>query len=72
MPGFGEKFAACMVERARASGASPQKIDETARLAQSLKQMYDNPAINAALTFAERFPIGLLASAISAAILRRR
>ena len=72
MPEFGEKFAACMVERARAAGASAQAIDETARLAQSLKQMYDNPAMNAALTFAERFPIGLVASAISAAILRKR
>jgi hypothetical protein len=71
MPEFGEKFAACMVERARASGASAQAIDETARLAQSLKQMYDNPPMNAALTFAERFPIGLVASAISAAILRK-
>lgn len=72
MPDFGEKFSACMVERARASGASPQKIDETARLAQSLRQMYDNPAINAALTFAERFPIGLVVTVLSAAILRKK
>jgi len=34
--------------------------------------MYDNPALNAALTFAERFPIGLAITATSAAILRKR
>ena len=28
MPGLGEKYAACMIERARASGASQQEIDE--------------------------------------------
>ena len=71
-PEFGDKFAACMVERARASGASQQKLDATAKLAQSLKQLYDNPATNAALTFVEPFPIGLVVTAISAAILRKR
>ena len=52
VPEFGDKFAASRVERARASGASQQKIDEAAKQAQTLKQLYDNPATNAALTFA--------------------
>lgn len=71
-PEFGDKFAACMLERARASGAGQQKIDETAKQAQTLKQLYDDPLTNAALTFVQPFPIGLVASAISAAILRKR
>lgn len=71
-PEFGDRFAACMVERARAKGASPQAIDETAKQAQVLKQLYDNPLTNAALTFVQPFPIGLVASVLSAAILRRR
>src|SRR5205807_5337534 len=50
-PDFAEKYAAHMVERTRASGASQQKIDETARQAQQFKEMYANPAYNAALTF---------------------
>lgn len=33
MPGFAEKYAAHMVERAKASGASQQKMDETERQA---------------------------------------
>ena len=37
-----------------------------------LKELYDNPLTNAALTFVQPFPIGLVASALSAAILRRR
>ena len=71
-PEFGERFAACMVERARASGARPQKVEETAKQAERLKQLYDDPVTNAALTFVQPFPIGLVASVISAAILRKR
>ena len=71
-PGFAEKYAAGMVERARASGASQQKIDETARQAQEFKRMYANPAINVGLTFMEIFPIGLVVTAVSAGILRKK
>src|SRR5438445_1703111 len=41
MPGFQEKYAAHMVERAKASGANQQKIDEKVKQAQQFKQMYD-------------------------------
>ena len=71
-PGIGEKYAACMVERVRASGASQQKVDEMAKQARSFKQLYDSPATNAALTFAEMFPVGLVATVISSGILRKR
>jgi len=72
MPDFADKFAAHMVERVRASGGSPEQIAETTRRAASFKQMYDNPLINAALTFIEPFPISLVVSVISAAILRKK
>ena len=70
MPGFSEKYAAHLVERAKASGASQQKVDETERQAQQFKHMYDNPAINVAYTFAEVFPIGLVVTFVSAGVLR--
>jgi hypothetical protein len=35
-----------MVETAKASGASQQKLDETEQKAKQFKQMYDNPAVN--------------------------
>jgi hypothetical protein len=72
MPGFAEKYAAHMVERAKESGASQQKIDETERQAKQFKQMYDNPAVNVALTFTEVFPIGLVVTLLSAGILRKK
>jgi hypothetical protein len=70
-PGFAEKYAAHMVERAKASGASQQKIEEEVRRAQEFKQMYDKPLNNIAMTFMEIFPIGLLVTLISAGVLRR-
>jgi Protein of unknown function (DUF4199) len=72
VPDFGEKFAACMVERARSAGSTDQQIVETARQAQQFKQLYDNPVTNAALTFGMSFPVGLAATIVSAAILSRR
>jgi hypothetical protein len=56
MPGFAKKYAAHLVERAKASGANQQKLDETEQKAKGFKQMYDNPAVNVALTFMKVFP----------------
>ena len=38
----------------------------------SFKEAYDNPLTNAAYTFIEPFPVGLLVTVISAAALRRK
>ena len=72
VPDFGDTFSACMVERVRASGGTSQEIESVTQQALTLKRLYDSPWTNAALTFAISFPIGLAASTISAAILRRR
>jgi hypothetical protein len=72
MPGFADKYAAHMVESAKASGASQQKLDETEWKAAQFKQMYDNPVNNVALTFMEVFPIGLVVTLASAGILRKK
>jgi hypothetical protein len=36
------------------------------------KQLYENPFFNAAITFLEPLPVGLIMTLISAAILRKR
>ena len=36
------------------------------------KEMYENPFFNAAITFTEPFPVGLIITLISAAILRKK
>ena len=72
MPDFAEKYTAYAIEHARASGATQQAIDATARQMEDFKRMYDNPLMNAAITFTEPFPIGLLVTLISAAVLRTK
>ena len=72
MPEFVDKYASYMVEKVRASGASQQVIDAKLQEMKSFKAMYDNPFINAAITFVEPFPIGLIVTLISAVILRKK
>jgi hypothetical protein len=36
------------------------------------QEMYENPLFNAAMTFIEPFPVGLVITLISAAILRKK
>ena len=72
MPGFGEKWAGYMVAEAKAAGASQDVIDAKEKEAREFKVMYDKPLVNAAMTFTEPFPIGLLVTAVSALALRKR
>jgi hypothetical protein len=72
MHDFAAKYGAYMIEKARASGASAAAIKTQLEQLKKFKQMYDNPFINAALTFIEPFPVGLVITLISAAILRKK
>jgi hypothetical protein len=72
MPDFGEKYAASMIDHAKASGASQQKMVAVTNEAMQMKEMYKKPLVNVAMTFMEVFPIGLGATLLSAAILRRK
>jgi hypothetical protein len=72
MPDFGEKYGAYLVEKMRASGASQVEIDATIKQGKDMIAMLKNPIINAAVTFTEPFPVGLLVTLISAAVLRTK
>jgi hypothetical protein len=72
MPDFMETFTNYAVEQVRASGGSQQMIDAKLKEMKDLGVMLNNPLINAAFTFIEPFPVGLLLTLISAAILRRK
>ena len=72
MPDFANKYASYMIEKARASGASQQVIDAQVQQMKSFKVMYDHPLINAAISFTEPFPVGLIITLVSAAILRKK
>lgn len=60
------------VAELKAAGAPQAKIDATTREVEDFKKLYSNPFVNAALTFLEPFPVGLLVALISAVILRRK
>ncbi|MEP6922560.1 MAG: DUF4199 domain-containing protein [bacterium] len=72
IPDFVDKYASYMIEKAKASGASQQAIDAQVLQMKNFKDMYANPFLNAAMTFIEPFPVGLLVTLISAAILRKK
>jgi len=72
LPGFMDKYSAYMVQKLSASGASPAVIQAQVQQLKKYKEMYDNPLLNAALTFIEPFPIGFVVTLISAAILRKK
>ncbi len=72
LPGFMDKYAAYMVAKMQASGASAAAIQAQLQQLKQLKVMYDNPLYNAAMTFLEPLPVGLVITLISAAFLRRK
>jgi hypothetical protein len=70
---FPEKYTNYALENARASGASAEEIARQSAEMNSMWALYNsNPLVRAAMTFIEPFPVGLLITLISAAILRRR
>jgi hypothetical protein len=72
MPDFAEKYAAHIIDKARASGASEAQIAEQTQQMKQMKAMLANPLINAAVSILEPLPVGLVMTLISAAILRKR
>jgi len=72
LPDFYEKYTAHAIEKLRAGGASAAKIAATQKEMSDFKKLYDNPFLNAAFTFLEPLPVGLIMTLISAAILRRK
>jgi len=72
MPDFADKYAAATVTKLREKGASDAAIAAKKKQMDQMKVMLANPAINAAMTFIEPFPVGLLVPLVSAGILRRK
>ncbi len=72
MPDFADKYAAQEIAEMKQKGASDAAIAETQKKMADMKAMLANPLMNAAMTFIEPFPVGLLMTLASAAILRKR
>src|SRR6476659_8490934 len=71
MHDFPDKYAAHMIQKAKASGATDAAIAAKMEELKQFKVMYENPLINAALTFIDPFPGGLVRTLLSAALLRK-
>jgi hypothetical protein len=72
IPDFGDKFAALTLEKARADGMPPAEIASLRESMDRFKVWYRNPFFNVGMTFLEVFPVGLVMTVISAAMLRRK
>jgi hypothetical protein len=72
LPDFGDKYAAYTLEAMRADGATPAAIAEARANMEKFKELYKNPFFNVGITFLEVFPVGLIVTLVSAAILRKK
>lgn len=72
MPDFAEKYSNAAIASLREKGATPEAIAAKEREMVQMKATLDNPVTNAAMTFIEPFPVGLIVTLVSAGILRRR
>jgi hypothetical protein len=67
---FTQAYTKSIIDAAKAKGASDEEIREALEAAQSFATAYKNPLFRMPITFIEMFPVGVLISLISAAILR--
>jgi len=72
IPDFFEKYSAQMLDKLRTGGASQMEIEKQTKEMANLAVMYKNPLYNAAMTYMEILPVGLIVTLISSLILRRR
>ena len=69
---FVSKYQEHQMAEAREKGATQAELDAKAAELKKFADMYENPAINAAMTLMEPLPLGLLVALVSAGILSRR
>ena len=67
---FATSYGNAMVAQARARGAGADEIARISAEMAAFKVQYANPLFRLPMTFAEIFPVGVLVSLVSAALLR--
>jgi Protein of unknown function (DUF4199) len=71
-PDFLDHYTTGVLEKMRQAGESAAAIQKQQAEMATMAKYYDNVFFNSAITFMEVFPVGLIVSLISAAILRRK
>lgn len=72
LPDFMDKYGTHVIQKMQAAGATAAAIQHQKEEIEKLKVMYKNPLFNMAMTFIEPFPVGLVITLLSAAILRKK
>lgn len=72
LPGFADRFLAMAADNVRTKGGTPQQIQAGLDQIKQFRLWYDKPILNAAITFMEPFPIGLIITLVSALILKKK
>ncbi|MDP9198395.1 MAG: DUF4199 domain-containing protein [Pseudomonadota bacterium] len=67
---FIDSYSSAAIEAARAKGASAAELQALAAKMDEFREQYANPFFRLPVTFIEIFPVGLVVSLISAALLR--
>ena len=67
---FASHYAASTIAQAKASGADAAALARLSAQMESFKLQYADPLFRLPMTFAEIFPVGVLVSLVSAAVLR--
>ncbi len=67
---FVDSYSTAAVEAARAKGASAAEVEAVTAKMEEFRRQYANPFFRLPITFIEIFPVGVLVSLISAALLR--
>ncbi|MEO1014850.1 MAG: DUF4199 domain-containing protein [Pseudomonadota bacterium] len=65
-------YAAGIIEKKKAAGVSGEDLDKLIADMEKMKASYANPLMRLPMTFLEIFPVGLIVSLVSAALLRNR
>ena len=72
IPDFAEKYAEHTLNELKANGAGPEELASKSKEMAEFSEMYKNPFYNAMITYVEILPVGLVITAISALILKRK
>ena len=67
---FATAYAEMLIEQQRAKGVTGQALADYVAEMEKFKRQYANPLFRLPMTFAEIFPVGVLVSLVSAALLR--
>ena len=62
----------CQINKVKAEGASPEKIESAVNKFENMKALLKNPLLRFGMTMVEIIPVGVIITLISAGILRKK